>query len=406
MYASPERVYDMGMVAEEFAKLEKLVDDLAHAEPDDLADEERIVALYRLRDQVDAALTKATAAFETRGDWRDSGARNAAAWLAHFCHQSTNKTKATVRLGRDLRDMERVAEAWSAGEISREHVGALSRVRKGAEEPFARDEKALVDAAVELRYWGFKRQLDYWVQDNDPERSDRTYQEQEAGRKLHLSQILDDVWVGDFELDPIRGAIVKAELDRLEQKFFEEDWAEAKARLGAEPTIFDLARTMAQRRADALVEMAARSRSAPVGGRRPEPLFSILVGFETFAGRICELADGTVIPPSALVSWLEQAWIERVVFASPSRVIDVGETRRLFSGATRRAIEVRDRQCFHPTCDLPAEQCQIDHVIPYTEGGPTIQSNGRPACGFHNRDRNREPSPDDDVGEPPDDPDP
>ena len=66
-----------------------------------------------------------------------------------------------------------------------------------------------------------------------------------------------------------------------------------------------------------------------------------------FQGRICELANGTVVAPAALVRWLESAWLERVVFDSPSRVLDVGVAQRLFTGATRRAVEVRDRECFH-----------------------------------------------------------
>jgi 5-methylcytosine-specific restriction endonuclease McrA len=44
---------------------------------------------------------------------------------------------------------------------------------------------------------------------------------------------------------------------------------------------------------------------------------------------------------------------------------------------------------FHEFCDAPADDCQVDHVIPYTAGGPTIQANGRLACGFHNRARHR-----------------
>lgn len=53
------------------------------------------------------------------------------------------------------------------------------------------------------------------------------------------------------------------------------------------------------------------------------------------------------------------------MFASPAGVIDVGELRRLFAGATRRAVELaaQGRECFHPTCDTPAEACQIDHVV-------------------------------------------
>jgi len=137
--------------------------------------------------------------------------------------------------------------------------------------------------------------------------------------------------------------------------------------------------------------MARRAGTAPADGRRPEPLFTVLVGYETFAGRICELANGTVVSPGSVVPWLDEAWVERVVFEGRSRVIDVGISRRLFSGATRRAVEVRDRECFHPLCDLPAEQCEIDHVQPWAAGGPTEAANGRAACGFHNRGRNRAP---------------
>jgi hypothetical protein len=113
----------------------------------------------------------------------------------------------------------------------------------------------------------------------------------------------------------------------------------------------------------------------------------VLVDHET----ICELANRMVITPGSLLPWLSEAWIERIVFGSPSRVIDVGVAQRLFTGATRRAVEVRDRECFHPSCEEPAQDCQIDHIEPFSSGGPTTQDNGRPACGFHNRDRHRRP---------------
>jgi hypothetical protein len=165
-------------------------------------------------------------------------------------------------------------------------------------------------------------------------------------------------------LDPISGAIVAKALERIVDELFEADWAEARARLGEVATTADLTRSPAQRRADALVEMARRAGTAPADGRRPEPLFTVLVGYESFAGRICQLANGSVVSPGSLVPWLESAWVERVVFESPSRVIDVGVARRLFSGATRRAVQVRDQECFHDLCDEPADDCEIDHVEP------------------------------------------
>ena len=66
---------------------------------------------------------------------------------------------------------------------------------------------------------------------------------------------------------------------------------------------------------------------------------------------------------------------------------------RLFTGGTRRAIELRDRICTHPYCYEPAESCQVDHIETYAEGGPTTQENGRLLCGFHNRLRNQHERP-------------
>ena len=73
------------------------------------------------------------------------------------------------------------------------------------------------------------------------------------------------------------------------------------------------------------------------------------------------------------------------VTMTSARVIDVGEQRRFFTGALRRAIEVRDRHCRDETCDVEAGLCECDHVVPWSEGGPTTQQNGRLACPFHNR---------------------
>jgi hypothetical protein len=65
----------------------------------------------------------------------------------------------------------------------------------------------------------------------------------------------------------------------------------------------------------------------------------------------------------------------------------------LFEGATRRAVEVRDRlRCFAPDCDA-TDHLQVDHIEPWSAGGRTVQRNGRIACGFHNRLRHRHAGP-------------
>jgi hypothetical protein len=193
------------------------------------------------------------------------------------------------------------------------------------------------------------------------------------------------MWFCDGVFDPISGEVVARTLGRIEKELFEADWAEARERVGENVSTSDVARTPAQRRADALVEMARRAGAMPAGARVPEPLFTVLVGYETFHGPLCELAAGTVVTPGSLLRWLDRAYIERAVFDGPSRVIDVGVRRRLFDGATRRAVQLRDRKCFSPYCDEPADECDMDHVEPYSAGGLTVADNGRPACAYHNR---------------------
>jgi GNAT superfamily N-acetyltransferase len=340
-------------------------------------------------------ITQSVAAFDASGDWRADGARSASQWLSVTCKLPSSTTNRLVHLARMLRHMPLVEQAWLAGEINNHHVAALCKAyRPTTTEAFARDEAMLVDQAKTMRFGHFLVAVRYWLYKADPDRDEDEAQQQHDARSFYLDPSGWGKWFGKVTLDSIGGTIVHNEMKRIERQLFEADWAEAKARLGDDVCATDLRRTPAQRRADALVEMATRSAAMPAGARRPEPLFSVYVGFETLHGPICELANGQVVTPGSLVPWLDQAWLERVVFDPKSRPIDVGEQRRLFTGATRRAVELRDRECYHVMCDVRAEDAEIDHVIPASVGGPTIQDNGRVACGFHNRLRlRREPEP-------------
>ncbi|MGI8777638.1 MAG: DUF222 domain-containing protein, partial [Acidimicrobiales bacterium] len=147
-----------------------------------------------------------------------------------------------------------------------------------------------------LRFASFARVVAYWGMRADPDGCEDEAKANHDRRRLHLSKSFEGLWFLDGVLDPVNGAIVAGELKRIETEAFNADWAEAKARVGDGVGLSDLARTPAQRRADALAEMARRSAAAAPGARRPEPLFSVIVGYEAFA-HLCELADGTVVTP-------------------------------------------------------------------------------------------------------------
>jgi len=375
-------------------ELAAAVDALCAVDPIVLGDGEALVALHRQLERLACATTRATAAFDAGRSWEADGARTASAWMATQCKVPVRSARRLVQLGRCLRHLPAAEAAWLAGEVGEAHVELLVAARTPATAEFMdRDEAMLVGEARELGYRQFVRALAYWSQLADPDGADGSAEAQHEARRLHLSQTFGGSWALLGLFDPIDGAIVAKALAAIEQELFEADWAEARARVGDGVRAGDLGRTPAQRRADALVEMARRSMAMPAGARLPEPLFTVLVGYETFTGRICELANGAVVAPGSLVRWLDRAWVERVVFDGPSRVKDVGVRQRVFTGATRRAVEVRDRECFHPYCDLPAERCQIDHVQPWSEGGLTTEANGQLACAFHNRARHRQRPP-------------
>jgi hypothetical protein len=252
----------------------------------------------------------------------------------------------------------------------------------------ARDEAMLVHQAMNLSFADFVRCIDYWMLHADPDGADESDMERRDRRRVSLDTTVSGMRSGSILLDPISGEVVGTELERIEERLFEADWAEAKERLGRDPRVGELARSGGQRRADALVEMAIRSASLVPGGKTPQPLFQVLLGNDAFS-HLLQLASGQVLPPSALLPWLASADLERYLFEGGSeRVISVSY-RRSFTGALRDLIKVRDRLCYHDTCDEPAHRCQVDHIEPWSSGGITSQENGRLACGFHNRLRHR-----------------
>jgi hypothetical protein len=203
--------------------------------------------------------------------------------------------------------------------------------------------------------------------------------------RVHLSGTFRGNYRLDGQLDAVGGTEVATELRRIEKELFEVDWAQAKAVHGDNATVDHLARTPGQRRADALREMARRSAAKLPDAKEPRPLFVVHLGEDSLR-RLCELASGTVITPGQLVPLITQADIERIVYAGTTRrITEIGARTRFFDGPLRRAIQLRDRRCQHPGCDVPAEDCDIDHHIPYSKGGLTSQGNGKAECGTHNR---------------------
>ena len=100
---------------------------------------------------------------------------------------------------------------------------------------------------------------------------------------------------------------------------------------------------------------------------------------------LCELASGVVIHPGLIVPHLDRSQVQTFVFDGADKVI-AASPQRTFRGMLRRAIQVRDRHCQHPSgCDEPITHCDVDHRVAYTDGGVTAEANGHLECEPHNR---------------------
>lgn len=347
---------------------------------------EAAVGLERLRSMLEARCARAASLVEAGQVWVADGARSATAWLAWRTHLPAGRLRRSAGCGRALRAMPATEAAFVAGAVGVEHVEHLARARELAPEAFAAGgEELLVREAGQLLFAQWVKAVAYWCQLAAPDTVEDRARRQHQDRRAHCSRTVFAAVALDAQLDTIGGEIVARELDRLYQELFAQDLADARQRLGIQdPPLHELGRTPAQRRADALVLMARRSAAKPPGAVEPRVLLHVLAGIASVE-RMCELSNGTVVTPGQVLPLLTMADVERVVFASPSKVIDIGHRRRFFDGATRTAVQLRDRCCTHPTCTVPFDQCEIDHIQPAAEGGPTTQDNGRCRCTYHHR---------------------
>lgn len=372
-------------------ELVEVLDALADADLDDLVEPELADALVDLMgcgSRLDAVTSRVAARVDASTIWANDGSRSCAGWLGRAAHRDRGECARVVRQGRALRTMPVVEAAFAAGRLSGRHVERLVRAAAQAPEHFAGDEAWLVARAAELSFDAFAQVVAHWIHCAAPDDAEDDAADRYRTRRLHLSPGLDGTGLMDVEFEPIGFQIFSESLRRIEHELWEHDWAEARGRLGEAATQADLCRSNAQRAYDALIEMARRAHTAPPDARLPRPLVTVMVGLEALE-RACELANGTPVTPGEVVPLLADADVERAVFESPSRVIDLGRRSRLFVGGARRVVEIVHRTCTHPTCRVPADHCDIDHRVPWEEGGATSPDNGQPRCPQHHSGRHR-----------------
>jgi hypothetical protein len=335
-----------------------------------------LVELRRAIDRLEADWLRRLAEFDRREAWRKDGALSPTSWLRIACRLAPGAARERVTVAERLERLPVTRTAFAAGEVSYGHVRLLAAAATDERrDAFARSEQVLVDAARQLDPGRLRVVLAHWRHAVDPDGALEDANACHERRRLYASVTYEGTVALDGELDPEGGATLLTALD-------------AVRRDGLDPLD---TRTPAQRRADALVELARRALDAGElpdhGGERPHVTVTVdLATLRRQPGcRAGELEPTGPVCAETARRLACDAGVSRVVTAGDSQPLDVGRRTRVVSPALRRALVWRDRGCRFPGCDRPPAWTDRHHLVHWADGGPTSLDNLVLLCRRHHR---------------------
>jgi len=413
------------------ARLAAAVDELAGQDLTGLPDPtaaERVLALRGLLERLEGQWLRELAAVDARGAaGAELGGRapSTAGWLRARARLTAGAASQRVRVARALHrgPLPGTAAALAAGALSYEHAVVLATGTGDLDAPTtARAEPVLLEAARRLDPGRLRRVVEQLRVVADPDRAEQQAQRRFEKRGLHVAGTWQGMVALAGLLDPEAGETLLQALDPLTRPAGPHDH-----------------RTGAQRRADALTELARRSlaggRLPDSGGVRPQVTVTIdlaalldhagppgvfglagPVSPET-AGRLaCDAAltravctrhpatshpdptthshdptthshDPTTGGPDGLARRLRDglALLPPALGGAPSEVLELGRTTRVVSAGLRKALAVRDRGCVVAGCDRPPAWCDAHHLRHWLHGGATNLDNLVLVCRAHHR---------------------
>lgn len=366
----------------------------------------RAAAHRRRREE--ALLARAVAEIERRGEYRRDGHRSVVAWCRARLQWSTGEAVRVVRNGGALARLAQCAAAARLGGIGVAQLDDLGRLAANERvvESLGDSDSLFLRWSQRLAHREWRTFLQRWEALADADGVQQRHADIHLERRASISFVGEQAVV-EAQGGTLDGAFMRAVLDRFVDAEFQADRAEAAERLGRDAddvSPLQLRRTHRQRAFDALVAVFRAAAASEVVARDPEPLVNIVVD-DTTAERVLRLLAGDTVPlrspldarhyrcetldgvplaeESALASMLAGR-LRRVLSAPDGHVIELGRSRRLFTGAARDAVMLGDRRCLWPGCTTPTHHCQSDHTVEWADGGVTSPWNGGRACVTHN----------------------
>jgi Domain of unknown function (DUF222) len=318
-----------------------------------------------------AELARLAADLDDSGDWRGEGMISCAHWLAVHAGFDTWTAGELIRAGHALRDLPHIAQAFAAGRLSFDKVRSLVQVAH------AEDDQAWLSIALAASGSQLSRLCREF---RDAVRSDEPDRAAAQQRKRRLtSWWREDGMLELFAtlppedaavvLNAIEGAMLPAQPDGVGA--------------GAHPAD----RPIAARRLDALVAVcnAWFEGAAPKSGAAARRQLVVHVDVGTLIsggeGR-CHVEDGPALPASAALRLGCDADLMSVI-EKDGVPVHIACNTRVVSTRMHTLLQLRDRTCRYPGCNVSARKCEAHHVVHWIEGGATALHNLITLCRFH-----------------------
>jgi hypothetical protein len=324
----------------------------------DLPEVSRCLNLVQLK------FSEMAAAFARTDEYDSQGTISPIHWIRLNCHMAAGAAADRIAVGEQLEHVPQSADAMAGGEIGFAHLALIAREAEALSESGSNrqfDESHLLAKAKDYTVGRFRNFCHHQRHASDPAGYAAAQAEAVENRSLSLNTGEGGMlWIRGV-LDPEGGAILRTALEPLAGRTGEHDDRKRDHRL-----------------ADALVVLAQL-------GQRSQ--LQVTTTLETLLRRAgAPAADVELSLPLSAAAVERLACdcnVTRILLSSESQVIDVGRSKRTVHGATRRALNVRDRGCRWPGCDRPASWTAAHHLVHWSKGGATDLNNLVLLCHRH-----------------------
>jgi len=365
-----------------------------------------IIEIRLAVDRLEAECLRRLHRFHADRGAQSDGGGTTVSWLRRSCGMTAKAAAYRVHLARTLGELPATLDSARAGRASFTNVAMIGHLAGavGVEQVQA-FEHILLPAAEALDPGRMRRATESTRLAIDPDGVLADANHAHLQRWLDCDQTYGGVFVLRGQFDAEGGALLKTAIDALSHGLSSGEQ-----------------RMPSQRRADALVEMAAAQLRCgdhrDVHGQRPH--LTLTVSADTLRansrGANAESDDTlrvVAIPQAAELSGVgpihpeiarriacdavrtvvtvapaadDSSWM----LGAPPVPLSVGRATRTIPSSIRTALFMRDQGCRFPGCDRPPAWTDGHHIIHWADGGPTELANLVSLCRQHHREVHEE----------------